>query len=178
MKPLFKKLNNFLKRMFTVLKPKSRQSRHGNGSQNDNNLESILVSGIQEHMKHFIGLYEPVYQVAQGNLGIKISAFGEWCLRVENLGDSEKFKTTFLESFSDFRQWDDAQFVYNAKRILEGIYQAGIIREDHSEITIDEMTYLRYAALDGRNLISGEVAEVFSPCWYCDTLILGKGILK
>jgi hypothetical protein len=116
--------------------------------------------------------------LASGRLGGKLSTFDEWCIRSGNIKDGTIFSELFTSRFSGFRNWEDPEYIKNAQLILRGISKAGVIRDAFKEFVANGETYLRYGALDGRELDYGEIVQILMPCWYKDELILEKGILK
>jgi hypothetical protein len=147
-------------------------------SQQNKAIDRIIAEGVKAHAEVFTGLYEPMHMVASGRLDGKLGAFDEWCLRSGNINDGTSYSEIFVSRFSDFRNWDDIEFIKNAQLILHGISKAGVIRDSFNEFRVDGNTCLRYGTLDGREINEGEVVHVLMPCWHIDDLILEKGILK
>ena len=140
--------------------------------------EKIVSAGIADCYKHFIGLYEPIYQISIGNMRNKTNTFGEWQLRIVNLGEPTEFSRRFSKKFAKYENWNDDEYQKNAKYLLSIFAKAGIQRDSRTEFVADENIDLFYSTLDGRDIQPGETVHVLRGNWTLADKILDLGVLE
>lgn len=117
----------------------------------------------------FCGLYEPLYQLAQGNPLSREAVWDEWRVRA-----THKELQRLLAVLTAYGQQPPAQA---AGALLPLLEEAGIQREPDGQLLVDERTALRYGMLDGSDLTPGAAAQVLAPAWRQGDIILERGVL-
>lgn len=137
----------------------------------------IVADGLKERAGSFTGLYEPIYQVSRGAAKFASPAFGEWCLRVENMGSDDPFSRVFLALFSGDQTWDQTVIIQRAGLMVHCFAMAGVIRDDRRTLIADADTEEWYSSWDGEDLSTGETYQVKKPCWVYKKQLMERGLL-
>lgn len=139
---------------------------------------SKLPSEFSKWVKHFSGIYEALYQIADGTSEDTLAVIADWNSRIEQIKDCPNLTNYWESLFESPQRLSKDQLQQNAKNVLGNIvFACGITRDENSDCVVEENTYQRYHPIHGAELIIGENLKVVMPCWQFNTIILEKGIL-
>jgi len=139
---------------------------------------SKIPSEFSKCAKYFIGIYEALYQVADGSSEDELAVLADWNNRIEQIKDCPNFTNYWYSHFDSYKTLSQQELQNNATDILKNIiFECGINRDKQLECIVDENTSQRYYAMQGAELIIGDNLKIAMPCWQLDSIILEKGIL-
>jgi hypothetical protein len=135
------------------------------------------VIELQSHAKAFIGLYEPMRMIRDGELKLSQGVFADWDVRVGNIDDAPALARYWNEVFAGFKSWNEVVYTKMAGELLEFAKAAGIIRGEEAEVIVDRSVLQRYYAKDGVYIERGAKVKVETPYWIVGDTVLEKGII-
>jgi len=132
---------------------------------------------LQSHAKAFIGLYEPMRMIRDGELKLSQGVFADWDVRVGNIDDAPALTRYWNDVFAGFESWNEAVYAKMASELLEFAKKAGINQGEETQVVVDRSVLQRYHAKDGVYIERGATVKVETPCWIAGDTVLEKGII-
>ena len=130
---------------------------------------------------NFQGLYEPMYKASIGTISFerKLNVLMEWDIRINSIGNLPvSLKGWWSTIVANLSSLSDDELQKRATTVIEMVKSCNIIRDQKTQLTVNEETMSYYQRSDGNNLVKGQKIHVETPCWYLDSTpvrILEKG---
>jgi hypothetical protein len=151
-----------------------RQHRRGGGASPSEEAIGEFAANAQS----FIGLYEPMRMIRDGELTFGEGVFADWGACVDSLDAAPALAAYWDSLLSGYGSWDEREYIKKARNLLVFAGQAGIVRSSETEVTVDAGVLMRYIVKDDASLEPGTVAKVETPCWTVNGNVLEKGVLS
>ena len=137
-----------------------------------------LISEFAQCAKNFEGVFEALYQVADGTSENAIAVIADWNLRVKRIKDCPNLTNYWNSVFGAYKNMSQKELQSSAEEFIKNvIFASGISRDTNKECVVDQTTDQKYHAINGAELIAGAHLKVAMPCWQFGAVVLEKGIL-
>lgn len=156
-----------------VLKKKKQTVGQENKKTAMSVLDPVIVEGIQTYALRFMGLYEGIHMAVDKQSLDGMDAYREWHIRMENLGEDNRFCDAFTARFPQ----TGAQLSH-LQELLHYIEAAGICRSGETVHIANEKTQKQYIYLGCDGLIAGKEYKVLKPCWLQNDTVVEQGFLS
>lgn len=173
-------MNRFLFRIKTVVnrsyqKIKSRFQNTTKSRKPD--FVGLWSNTIAENTQVYRGLYSSLAKAADGTAKRPQRVLKEWVKRTEyNIAD-EAAKSSAQEVIQPASEKPEScQPV--AEKLLAAVFDAGINRDAHEVVILDERTTPAYVEWDGGELYLGDMVEIIAGAWYKEGMLIEQGYCK
>jgi hypothetical protein len=142
--------------------------------------EALLQQAVSEMAANasvFIGLYEPMRMIRDGQLKFGEGVFTDWDVRVCNTEDAPALAAHWNGNFSGFKNWKETEYAKKAGELLEFAKMAGIVRGEETEVTVEKSIFRLYFVKNSVPIDPGTLAKVETPYWMAGKNVLEKGII-
>lgn len=137
-----------------------------------------LIPEFAQCAKNFEGVFEALYQVADGTSENAVAVIADWNLRVKQIKDCPNFTKYWHSVFGTYKNLPQKELQSSTEEFIKNVvFASGISRDTNKECVVDPTTAQKYHAINGAELIAGANLRVAMPCWQLGTVILEKGIL-
>ena len=137
-----------------------------------------LISEFAQCAKIFEGVFEALYQVADGTSENAIAVIADWNLRVKQIKDCPNLTNYWSSIFGTYKNLPQKELQSSAEIfIINVVFATGISRDTNKECIVGPATAQKYHAINGAELIEGAKLNVAMPCWQLGEVVLEKGIL-
>jgi len=137
-----------------------------------------LISEFAQCAKIFEGVFEALYQVADGTSENAIAVIADWNLRVKQIKDCSNLTNYWNNVFGAYKNMTRKELQSSAENFIKNVvFATGISRDTNKECIVNPTTAQKYHAINGAELIEGAKLNVAMPCWQLGEVVLEKGIL-
>jgi hypothetical protein len=141
-------------------------------------ISPVYGEAVREHAENadsFAGLYESMHIIKEGGVRNGGMVFGDWGARIRNMDDAPALNRYWNDSYAGFEGWDDGKMARKAGELLAFARDAGVVRSEETEVTVDRTIFRYYVSTDGSRIEPGTVAAVRVPYWAKGNSVLEKG---
>ena len=142
--------------------------------------KKVIAEGIEANASDFAELYEPTYALCCGKTSKKEAVLDSWNEKVSAGDYTKEFKDAFAAKFGDTKKLKgkDKKYVKQADKLVECIFDAGVVRSNDTEVKANETTAEKYDTAGNVSLETDGTYEVLAPYWYKNDRIFVKGVLR